>query len=440
MSRYREHRDLLAELARDAQTILDRHDAEARDHADRLMIEARLEAARLLTDARRELEALNKQIAALQQAQRDAALTLQQTRRALDTALGHVPADHAGGADLGRSRHGDAAVQKSAKPRGAIGYILPIAAGATATLAVAAAIWFLNPHFKTAVRRGGASDLARATAVGTPPAAGAPATAADSQPVAFRITLHAKRPSWVRAVRDGTGEPGGLLKSGERRVITVSRQASVRVGDAGAVLVSVNGGVAEPFGRDGQPATRVFGVRTSTPPPSSPVRPPLAAAAIAPKSSTDSSATPSATPVTSTTGSLPVEKDDIAVTHASSGSVQTEILETDRQWFESYYRGDRGSMSRLSAPGFELVDSRAAADRLASRSAPPVRMLQDVRIDVHGDGAVLSGRMIERSADGNAHSASFVSEVWVKRDGAWRLLGVRLASDSQVRQAAGSLR
>jgi hypothetical protein len=33
-----------------------------------------------------------------------------------------------------------------------------------------------------------------------------------------------------------------------------------------------------------------------------------------------------------------------------------------------------------------------------------------------------------------------VSEVWVKRDGAWRLLGIRLVSSAQVRQAAGSLR
>jgi hypothetical protein len=265
----------------------------------------------------------------------------------------------------------------------------------------------------------------------------------------LRIALEAKRPSWVRAVRDGASEPGSVLKPGERRVITVSRRASVRVGDAGAVLVSVNGGAAQPFGRDGQPATRVFGVQQSTTPRDAPVRPASGLAALAPGAVTDFSSAA----VTSTSGSLPVQKDvrepemptrpvqpDVAVPDASSNSAQTEILETDRQWFDSYYRGDRASMARLSAPGFELVDSRAPADRLVPGSVPPARTLQDVRIDIHGEGAVLSGRMIERSAGSDAERAAFVSEVWVKRDGEWRLLGVRLASDSQVRQAAGSLR
>jgi hypothetical protein len=97
-------------------------------------------------------------------------------------------------------------------------------------------------------------------------------------------------------------------------------------------------------------------------------------------------------------------------------------------------------MGRLTAPGFELVDSRAPGDRFVPGSTPPQRTLSDVRVDVHGDGAVLSGRMIERSTDGGRGRESFVSEVWVKRDGVWRLLGIRLASGAQVRQAAGSLR
>jgi hypothetical protein len=125
---------------------------------------------------------------------------------------------------------------------------------------------------------------------------------------------------------------------------------------------------------------------------------------------------------------------------ASAESVEHQILNTDRQWFESFYRGDRASMGRLNAPGFELLDSRAVADRVVPGGAPPQRTLKDVRVDVHGDGAVLSARMIERSADGRRERESFLSEVWVKRDGVWRLLGLRLASGAQVRQAAGSLR
>jgi hypothetical protein len=124
----------------------------------------------------------------------------------------------------------------------------------------------------------------------------------------------------------------------------------------------------------------------------------------------------------------------------SGGSVQKEILHTDRQWFDSFYRGDRVSMGRFTAPGFELVDARGAGEKFVAGSVPPQRTLKDVRVDVHGDGAVLSARMLERSADGSRERESFVSEVWVKRDGAWRLLGIRLVSGAQVRQAAGSLR
>src|SRR5687768_1134941 len=87
MSRCRDQQGLVAEVAREAQKILDRYEEDARDAADRLMIDARLEAARLQTDARRELDTLNRQIDALHEAQREASLTLEQTRRALDAAL-----------------------------------------------------------------------------------------------------------------------------------------------------------------------------------------------------------------------------------------------------------------------------------------------------------------------------------------------------------------
>jgi hypothetical protein len=119
-----------------------------------------------------------------------------------------------------------------------------------------------------------------------------------------------------------------------------------------------------------------------------------------------------------------------------------QIRQIDRQWFESYYRGDREGMTRLSAPGFEIVDSRAQADKAWRGGVAPERTLSDVTVDVHGDGAVLSARMIERrTAEGRTHEReSFISEVWVKSDGAWRMLGLRLASGADVRRAAGSLR
>ncbi|HXE80106.1 MAG TPA: nuclear transport factor 2 family protein [Vicinamibacterales bacterium] len=124
----------------------------------------------------------------------------------------------------------------------------------------------------------------------------------------------------------------------------------------------------------------------------------------------------------------------------ASPSLEEQILAADRAWFNAFYRNDQASLTRLNAPGFALSDARAA-NRKAPAGSSPQRELRNVRVDVHGDGAVLSGRMIERitRGGGTEQHESFVSEVWIRRDGAWKLLGLRLASPEQVREAAGPL-
>jgi hypothetical protein len=121
--------------------------------------------------------------------------------------------------------------------------------------------------------------------------------------------------------------------------------------------------------------------------------------------------------------------------------VEQQILSADRQWFDSFYEKDRSTMSRLSAPGLEIVDTRPN-DAKAPPAQPPERQLKDVRVDVHGDGAVMSGRMIERVVTGEKTEQrdAFISEVWVRRDGTWQLLGLRLAPADEVGGSSRSLR
>jgi hypothetical protein len=159
---------------------------------------------------------------------------------------------------------------------------------------------------------------------------------------------------------------------------------------------------------------------------------------VAPRAPEAAERTPAVTP-------LPVRVAATAVPPAAptaAAGAEHQIRQIDREWFESYYRGDREGMTRLSVPGFEIVDSRAQADEAWRGAVAPERTLSDVTVDVHGDGAVLSARMIERrTAGGRTHEReSFISEVWVRSDGAWRMLGLRLASAADVRRAAGSLR
>jgi hypothetical protein len=484
ISRCRTHDTRLAEVAREAEEILARYEEDARDTADQLMIEARLEAARLLTDARREMAALAEQIAALHEAQREAASSLQQTRRALDSALGSVPpaAGSSGSSPAGaisplpaarppsafdvRPQSGPVtpvatsspfAARKPSAPRKAVGWhrrrrMFGVLIGCGVSAALLFATWMILSS--TSADQTRASDADHVPAASTPDVArqntaGRPRrSSASARPMT--VSLQARRPSWVRATRDGTREAGYLLQPGQRRVLTASRHLSIRAGDAGALLISVNGGASTPFGKDGQPLTRDFGAAAVPTNLASGIR----------SAVDDQVRTTSSEKDVRTTGIAPVtvlaspsQQNTIVGTAvpspepalspggpASTRSDEEQILAIDRQWFDSFYRGDRIAMSRLSAPGFELADSRSDAERIA-RSVTPQRTLADVRVDVHGEGAVLSGRMIERfSKNGQTQDReSFVSEVWVKRDGRWQLLGIRLASGTEVRRAAESL-
>lgn len=150
----------------------------------------------------------------------------------------------------------------------------------------------------------------------------------------------------------------------------------------------------------------------------------------------------SATPRPSTDGrpAAPAPAPAASTAAASTADDHQAILQADREWFDAFYAGNRTAMGRRAASGFELVDTRAP-DRRPPAQATPARRLSDVSIDVHGGGAVLSARMHERvPGDGGREYVSYVSEVWVKPAGEWRLLGVRLAGADEIRRASEALR
>ena len=98
------------------------------------------------------------------------------------------------------------------------------------------------------------------------PAAGAPAVAAPAvaeqapiAPLVVRLTSH--RSCWVRVTVDGRAEEnharGRRRHHQERR-----RHDPVRIGDAGAATLEVNGQELPPLGRDGQVVERTFTATT----------------------------------------------------------------------------------------------------------------------------------------------------------------------------------
>ncbi|MGE0590983.1 MAG: RodZ domain-containing protein [Vicinamibacterales bacterium] len=106
-------------------------------------------------------------------------------------------------------------------------------------------------------------DDADITGPGEAAAAGLPADALG--PDAISLRLEAIRDAWVRVTIDGDAENGRTLRAGEVREVPFARAIEVRAGDAGAVLVSLDGEPAVPLGRDGQVLTRRFG-EVQTPP------------------------------------------------------------------------------------------------------------------------------------------------------------------------------
>jgi hypothetical protein len=68
----------------------------------------------------------------------------------------------------------------------------------------------------------------------------------------LRIELAAAGWSWVAADTDGKRSMYRLVEPGERLVLEAHRVISLRIGDAGAMTLSINDGTPRSAGEDGE--------------------------------------------------------------------------------------------------------------------------------------------------------------------------------------------
>jgi hypothetical protein len=98
------------------------------------------------------------------------------------------------------------------------------------------------------------TDAARAEA---PPQAVPDAVTASPAPAEtggpLQIELRPAGLCWVMATADGTQVLARLLRSGEQQTISVNDELTLRVGDPGALVYSINGRAGRPLGRAGEP-------------------------------------------------------------------------------------------------------------------------------------------------------------------------------------------
>ena len=268
------------------------------------------------------------------------------------------------------------------------------------------------------------------------PAVAAPAVANAS---GLRLAIEARRDTWLRTTVDGVADAGRLYAAGERREFTGVHEVIIRAGDAGGVVVSEDGGAPVPFGPAGAPLTRRFGtaaaaapVRQETATPPAPAQP--TPASTRPAADTPPPAAParSAEPTPQTQPAPPATRSAAPPAASASGPrgttppTRVDVAAAARQWVDAYHRRDRAVLDGMAAAA-AITDDRKPEERFPF-GLEVTRAFEDEQLQLSGDSATFSARMIERAATG-AH-ASRVTQTWVRRQGEWHLQDAHLVRDA----------
>jgi len=323
----------------------------------------------------------------------------------------------------------------------------------------------------------------------------APASAAIASPVVpakqtapsrLSLVVEARRETWIRTTLDGESDEGRTYAAGETLQLNAERGIALRVGNAGAVYVSVNKGNSMPLGRDGQVMTRQFVAETPSLPTSviaslpapvpaapGPPKPPVASPSVPTPTASVSPRTPAApvplvqqapaaAPSTAavapnTTAAAPIAVPAVGRNDAPSvplprtesttvpppaaaaapaassyTSPASAVVAAARQWLDAYHRQERSAMAALSTDNLQLADERRADERFPS-SVDVNRSLDRVSVQIAADTAVLTAVMTEKG-DAGAQRVSPISQVWVLSAGQWRVRQVRLVSEARLNQ------
>lgn len=132
--------------------------------------------------------------------------------------------------------------------------------------------------------------------------------------------------------------------------------------------------------------------------------------------------------------------------NSRNSKVEQEIRKLEREWFESYVRGDRAAFDRIVADDAVMTygngkvgnKSEAIAEIKAPADSSYSLTSDDVQVRVYGDTAIVTGRVTESGTFNgrNVNSQSRYTDVWVKRNGRWQVVAAQNTRLPQERPAA----
>jgi hypothetical protein len=321
------------------------------------------------------------------------------------------------------------------------------------------------------------SAVARPTPQPGPADKAAPPPARSADAAGLSLVAEAVREVWVRTTIDGRTDGGRTLSAGQVIDVSAEKSISLRAGDGGALLFSLNRRQKQPLGESGQPVTRQFDAeKRETPqpapapqpakpiptaPPNARSAPPIALAAPAPPPSipmptTTASAnaapvanppgppmpTPAASPANAIASSQPAVSpgvvNQLSAPANSSAPVAVSpanvVLAIARQWLDAYHRQDRNAMAALSTDNLLLADERRPDERFPTGLSDVTRALDRVSVQIAADTAVLTAVMTEQSVSQPSPHVSPISQVWVLGEGQWKVRQARFVSEARLNQ------
>jgi ketosteroid isomerase-like protein len=131
-----------------------------------------------------------------------------------------------------------------------------------------------------------------------------------------------------------------------------------------------------------------------------------------------------------------------------AGPFEREIIELEQERLKAFARDDKATFERLVTDDFTMTHSSGEVANKAElmavmRPSTPERPLpalsiEDVKVRVYGDAAVMTGRLVETARDGRRVWVLRFTNTYIKQKGRWRMSAGQLTTFSRERASIKS--